>query len=222
MSENGAPRGMTTTGVGRLQDGPTVRPGRLELPHPEVLEPKSSASANSATGACDSERYPLRRRSRYRFSDTGAGTGTVEGVKRRRHRPALIAFVVVAAVACLALGWWQWGRFESSAGSARNLGYAMQWPLFAVAFLWGYKRFVQLEDEAELQEQLAEAEQTTGEVGPIAPVVAAPMTALPEGFLPARAAAPSGPETAPDDPAHDEYNKLLAELASSDGIEEKK
>ncbi|BDH56445.1 transcriptional regulator [Tsukamurella sp. PLM1] len=143
-------------------------------------------------------------------------------MKRRRHRPALIAFVVVAAVACLALGWWQWGRFESSAGSARNLGYAMQWPLFAVAFLWGYKRFVQLEDEAELQEQLAEAEQTTGEVGPIAPVVAAPMTALPEGFLPARAAAPSGPETAPDDPAHDEYNKLLAELASSDGIEEKK
>ncbi|NMD58047.1 MULTISPECIES: hypothetical protein [Tsukamurella] len=151
-------------------------------------------------------------------------------MKRRRHRPALIAFVVIAAAAFLALGWWQWGRFESTAGSARNLGYALQWPLFAVAAVWGYRRFVQLEDEAELQDRLvAEAEGGT-DLAPVAPedrVVARPaapaaLTAIPEGFLPSRAAAPSDPDTAPDDPAHDEYNQLLAELAGSEHIEEKK
>ncbi|KXP11903.1 hypothetical protein [Tsukamurella pseudospumae] len=147
-------------------------------------------------------------------------------MKRRRHRPALIAFVVVAALACLALGWWQWGRFESTAGSARNLGYAMQWPLFAVAFVWGYKRFVQLEDEAELQEQLeAEEAGAPAEVRPApksAVPVATKLTAIPEGFLPSRAIAPSALDTAPDDAAHDEYNRLLADLATSEKIEEKK
>lgn len=207
-----------------------VRPGRLELPHPEVLEPKSSASANSATGACGSGELRLRRRSRYRYSDTSGLTGTVEGVKRRRHRPALIAFVVIAAAAFLALGWWQWSRFESSAGSARNLGYALQWPLFAVAAVWGYRRFVQLEDEAEWQELLEAEEAAGGSANAEAPVanLAAPklatpkLTAIPEGFLPSRAAAPSAPQAAPDDPAHDEYNKLLAELATGETIEEKK
>jgi DNA-binding transcriptional regulator of glucitol operon len=141
-------------------------------------------------------------------------------VKRRRHRPALIVFVVVAAAACLLLGWWQFGRFESSSGTARNLGYAMQWPLFAVAFLWAYRRFVQLEDEAELQERLAAEESGT------APVDQAPqskpkpaaqsLTAIPEGFLPGRSAAPSESETTADDPAHTEYNRLLAELAAND------
>ncbi|MBS4104341.1 transcriptional regulator [Tsukamurella paurometabola] len=156
-------------------------------------------------------------------------------MKRRRHRPALIAFVVIAAAAFLALGWWQWGRFESTAGSARNLGYALQWPLFAVAAIWGYRRFVQLEDEAELQDRLlAEAQ---GDGAPVAAAepeaveVAKPraratapatLTAIPEGFLPTRAAAPSDPGTAPDDPAHDEYNKLLAELAGSEQTEETK
>ncbi|MEC4614579.1 transcriptional regulator [Tsukamurella tyrosinosolvens] len=151
-------------------------------------------------------------------------------MNRRRHRPALIAFVVVAAAAFLALGWWQWGRFESTAGSARNLGYALQWPLFAVAAVWGYRRFVQLEDEAELQDRLAAEGETDTE--PEAPAsVAAPrpaaasaaaLTAIPEGFLPSRATAPSAPDAAPDDPAHDEYNRLLAELAGSEQTEEKK
>ena len=141
--------------------------------------------------------------------------------------------MVIAAVAFLALGWWQWGRFESTAGSARNLGYALQWPLFAVAAVWGYRRFVQLEVEAELQDRLvaeaegdglptAAAEPEVAEPRPAAKA-AATLTAIPEGFLPTRAAtAPSTQDTAPDDPAHDEYNKLLAELAGSEHIEEKK
>ncbi|GAB3135742.1 hypothetical protein GCM10027289_29920 [Tsukamurella serpentis] len=143
-------------------------------------------------------------------------------MKRRRHRPALIAFVVIAAVSCLVLGWWQWGRFESSAGSARNLGYALQWPLFAFAFLWGYKRFVQLEDEADLQERLAEAGDGASVDTATAGPTAGTLTAIPEGFLPSRPSAPAQPEFAPDDPAHDEYNRLLADLAASEHTEEKK
>lgn len=136
--------------------------------------------------------------------------------------------MVIAAAACLALGWWQWGRFESSAGSARNLGYAMQWPLFAVAFIWGYRRFVQLEDEAALEEQLAAADAAGADTPPVErPATAAkpaPVTAIPDGFLPERAAAPSDRSAAPDDPAHDEYNRLLADLAASENtvIEEQK
>jgi DNA-binding transcriptional regulator of glucitol operon len=39
--------------------------------------------------------------------------------------------VVFAALACLALGWWQWQRYESASSTGQNLGYALQWPLFA-------------------------------------------------------------------------------------------
>ena len=43
----------------------------------------------------------------------------------RRRRPALIALVMIAACGCLALGWWQWTRFQSASGSFQNLGYAL-------------------------------------------------------------------------------------------------
>ncbi|CAM3820422.1 hypothetical protein GCM10009551_078750 [Nocardiopsis tropica] len=131
-------------------------------------------------------------------------------------------FVVVAAAACLALGWWQWGRFESTAGSARNLGYAMQWPLFAVAFIWGYRRFVQLEDEAELEDRMAAEEEAaaagdgTAASAQRAKSAASSLTAIPEGFLPSRPAAASPADDGPEDAAHAEYNRLLAELAAND------
>lgn len=52
-------------------------------------------------------------------------------------------------MACLALGWWQWERFEAAGGNGQNLGYAFQWPLFAAFVIYAYRRFVQLEDEAD-------------------------------------------------------------------------
>ncbi|WP_448223198.1 transcriptional regulator [Gordonia iterans] len=120
---------------------------------------------------------------------------------RRRHRPALIALVIVAGCACLALGWWQWGRFESSSGTGQNLGYALQWPAFAVAIFWAYRRFVVMEADPEV----AEAERTRG--GP---------TEIPEGLLPERPSAhdPAVAALADDapDPALAEYNRYLAEL----------
>ncbi|WP_430331966.1 transcriptional regulator [Rhodococcus sp. ACT016] len=122
----------------------------------------------------------------------------------RKSRPALILLVVVAAVGCLALGWWQWTRFESAGGTGQNLGYAFQWPLFAAFVVYAYRRFVQLEDG----DPAAEADVSTD--GP---------TEVPEGLLPKR---PKANATTPraedlDDPEARqmlEYNDYLAELSA--------
>ncbi|UGT60254.1 transcriptional regulator [Nocardia asteroides] len=108
-------------------------------------------------------------------------------------RPALIALVVVAALACLALGWWQWERFESSSGTGQNLGYALQWPLFAGFVVFAYFRFVRLERD---DEEAAEA--------PPRPSAA---REIPAGILPERPAAARD-----DDPELAAYNSYLAEL----------
>ena len=41
------------------------------------------------------------------------------------------AFALVATLAMLRLGLWQWHRSEAT-HSAQNLGYALQWPAFAI------------------------------------------------------------------------------------------
>ncbi|MEE3850808.1 transcriptional regulator [Gordonia sp. LSe1-13] len=126
---------------------------------------------------------------------------------RRRHRPALIALVVIAAVACLTLAWWQWDRYESSSGTAQNLGYALQWPAFAVAVLWAYRRFVVLENNSAEQSKVAH-----GTKGP---------TEIPAGILPDRPTTPSASSlasrpSAGEDSALAEYNTFLADLDRSD------
>lgn len=119
---------------------------------------------------------------------------------QKRHRPALIALVVVAAGACLALAWWQWGRFESTSGTFQNLGYALQWPAFAIAVVYAYRRFVVMEADPDgfVEE--------TARRGP---------TEIPDGVLPARPDA-ADPILAPLDDAPDdqmaEYNRYLSEL----------
>lgn len=119
---------------------------------------------------------------------------------RTTRRPALVLLVVVAAVGCLVLGYWQWERFESSSGTGQNLGYAFQWPLFAAFVVFAYRRFVQLED------------------GPDEPVDdgPTPVTEIPADLLPQR------PTVGLDDGADDpearqlrEYNTYLAELDAS-------
>ncbi|MFF2557689.1 transcriptional regulator [Nocardia sp. NPDC058058] len=130
-----------------------------------------------------------------------------------QRRPALIVFVVVAFVACLGLGWWQWGRYESGTGTAQNLGYALQWPLFAGFVVWAYFRFVRLEKDAELEAEFdAAAPVAEGEVAPRPkrPKPQAPRE-IPAGLLPERPKA-----AAQDDPQTAEYNRYLAELHASD------
>jgi DNA-binding transcriptional regulator of glucitol operon len=103
--------------------------------------------------------------------------------------------VVVAACGCLALGWWQWTRFESVSGTFQNLGYALQWPLFAGFCVYAYRKFVRYE------EQPPETHRTDVP------------TEIPEWLLPER---PKPAEPTSDDPALREYNAYLAELAQAD------
>lgn len=113
---------------------------------------------------------------------------------RRRRRFGLIALVIVAAAGCLALGWWQWSRWESASGSFQNLGYALQWPMFAAFCIYAYRKFLQYEEH------------------PPEHQVTAAATELPPGLLPER----PRPAAASQDPVLQEYNAYLAELAKSD------
>ena len=113
----------------------------------------------------------------------------------RRRRPALIALVILAAGGCLALGWWQWTRFQSTSGTFQNLGYALQWPAFAAFCVYAYRKFVRYE-EAPPERRNTNA-----------------VNEIPEGLLPTRPA-PSQPNS--DDAELREYNAYLAELAKAD------
>lgn len=113
------------------------------------------------------------------------------------RRFALILLVVVAAGGCLALGWWQWSRWESSSGSFQNLGYALQWPFFAGFCIYAYRKFIRMEQAPPQPEATAEAEA---------------VTEIPADLLPQRPAAAAPPV----DPAMAEYNAYLAELAEKD------
>ncbi|AKS33160.1 hypothetical protein [Mycolicibacterium goodii] len=120
----------------------------------------------------------------------------------RRRRPALILLVFVAAAGCLALAWWQWTRFESNSGTFQNLGYALQWPMFAGFCFYAYYKFVRYEDAPPQRPRAA-------------------VTEIPEGLLPERPT-PAVPDRADDDedPALSQYNAYLAELAKSEGRQE--
>jgi len=95
----------------------------------------------------------------------------------------------------LALAWWQWTRYESSSGTFQNLGYALQWPMFAAFCFYGYYKFVRYEESPPPKANRGE------------------LTELPEGLLPER---PRPATQSDDDPALREYNAYLAELANAD------
>jgi DNA-binding transcriptional regulator of glucitol operon len=103
--------------------------------------------------------------------------------------------VFVAAAGCLALAWWQWTRFESASGTFQNLGYALQWPLFAGFCFYAYYKFVRYED------------------APPEPRTRDAVTEIPSGLLPER---PKTATPSDDDPTLREYNAYLAELANKD------
>jgi DNA-binding transcriptional regulator of glucitol operon len=113
----------------------------------------------------------------------------------RRRRPALIALVILAAGGCLALGWWQWTRFESTSGTFQNLGYALQWPAFAGFCVYAYRNFVRYEEV------------------PPEPRNTHAVNEIPEGLLPER---PKAEQSNADDPELREYNAYLARLAKAD------
>jgi DNA-binding transcriptional regulator of glucitol operon len=67
------------------------------------------------------------------------------------------ALVVIAAVGFCRLGWWQLSVWEAPRGSFQNLGYALQWPLFAVFGVAMWVRIVR--DTADPVRAAARAEQ---------------------------------------------------------------
>lgn len=105
--------------------------------------------------------------------------------------------MIVGAAGCLALAWWQWTRFESASGSFQNLGYALQWPLFAGFVVYAYYKFVRYEE------------------APPEPTKRDTITEIPEDLLPQKPSTTQFDEDV-DDPALREYNAYLAELARKD------
>jgi DNA-binding transcriptional regulator of glucitol operon len=115
----------------------------------------------------------------------------------RRRKYALIPLVIIAAAGCLALGWWQWTRYESTSGTFQNLGYALQWPMFAGFCVYAYRKFVRYEEAPPDQPSATDA-----------------VTEIPAGLLPERPTAPRQFDV--QDPVMREYNAYLAELAKAD------
>ncbi|MGO1049645.1 hypothetical protein [Crossiella sp. CA198] len=110
--------------------------------------------------------------------------------------------VLVVALVCGWLGWWQLERALSSTGSGLNLGYALQWPLFGIFGIVGWIRFLRMEstraDEDEAPEPAAaQAEQ------PAEPVA--------EKWLPGRPKPAA--QDADLDPELAEYNRYLKQKA---------
>ena len=102
--------------------------------------------------------------------------------------------MTVGAAGCLALAWWQWTRFESASGDFQNLGYALQWPLFAGFCVYAYYKFVRYEEAPPEPKRDA-------------------VTEIPQDLLPER---PTASRQSDDDPTLQEYNAYLADLAKKD------
>ncbi|MGH3823673.1 MAG: hypothetical protein ACRDRA_12730 [Pseudonocardiaceae bacterium] len=108
---------------------------------------------------------------------------------------------VLVLTCCLAFGWlgrWQWDRAQSTTGDWQNLGYALQWPLFAVVLVAAWVRFLWLE------------QRRGSEPGP-APTLTQPVPRRP-------AQPPIRPPIREDDPDDElaAYNAYLARLAEQE------
>lgn len=111
--------------------------------------------------------------------------------------------VALAAIAFVALGAWQWDRSQSVAGDFQNLGYALQWPVFAVFAVMAWWRVLWLES------QRAAAPDRAAEPPP-PPPSPPPPPVVPEARR---------PQPAQEDDSDDElaaYNAFLARLAEQD------
>jgi hypothetical protein len=140
--------------------------------------------------------------------------------------PRWIVWHLLTLGAMVTCGWlaaWQWERAGSAMGSALNVGYGLQWPLFAVFFGVMWWRMLRME-AAKLQE--AATEPTTGpaeESRAAEAAVPAPRAAEPRLATASDAPSPFGPRPrsatpppADDDPELAAYNRMLAQLAARD------
>jgi hypothetical protein len=132
-----------------------------------------------------------------------------------------------AVVTCGLLAAWQWGKAGTAMGSALNIGYGLQWPLFAIFFAVMWFRMLRLEIRslngeqseapapAPLSEPLAGPSSQAGSPAPQtaeAPAESAP--SAPSPFTPRPASVE--PITDETDPELAAYNRMLAALAERD------
>lgn len=139
-------------------------------------------------------------------SDPGSGAVT-RAVLRLVFSPRWLLWHLLtlgAMVTCGFLSVWQWHRAGSALGSALNVGYALQWPAFAVFFGWIWWRMLRME-LVKLRE---------------APPAAAPAprddTPSPFAYRPGRVRHATDDE----DPEMAEYNRMLAALAARDAADQ--
>jgi len=112
-----------------------------------------------------------------------------------------------AMVTCGLLSAWQWQRAGSAMGSALNVGYGLQWPVFALFFGLMWFRMLRLE--------IGRLPRT-----PDMAVDADSPPAPPAGTTPfARPNADVPPITDETDPELAAYNRMLAVLAARDAAE---
>ncbi len=146
--------------------------------------------------------------------------------------------VVIAMLVCFRLAWWQVDRSEEADGTLQNVGYALLWPAFGVAFVYMWVKFFRLEIERAAQEadeheqsfglMMAEAESFTADAAGVAPVTDVEDAASASDQVDAgtmEASAQAGPFGGPvgvgdhedaDDAELIAYNRALAALAEKD------
>ena len=71
-----------------------------------------------------------------------------------------ILLLVILVAAFLGLAYWQWTRFQSGSGTFQNLGYALQWPLFAAFAIYAYRATIHYENQRVDEDEVS---QTTNE-----------------------------------------------------------
>ena len=131
-----------------------------------------------------------------------------------------------AMVTCAYLSAWQWARAGSATGSVLNIGYALQWPAFAIFFGFMWFRMLSMElrrlrseeaDEVHLAEPPDALPERPAAGAPEPDDTAAPAPPPPPSpFLPRPAAAAEPPITDETDPELAAYNRMLAALAERD------
>ncbi|WP_181783930.1 hypothetical protein [Pseudonocardia pini] len=124
---------------------------------------------------------------------------------------------ILAVATCVVAAIWQWDRAGSALGSALNVGYGVQWPIFAVFFGYMWWRFLRM-DLAEHRELRAMAESTpVPELSPEQVPVADEADPAPWDSPFTRSPVPAeAPVTEAEAPALSEYNRMLAALAARD------
>jgi DNA-binding transcriptional regulator of glucitol operon len=144
-----------------------------------------------------------------------ADNGTLETVRRFLLSPRWLlghVLVIAAAVAFLWLGRWQWDRAHAADGGAQNVGYALQWPLFALFVIFGWWRVLRLEAGKLAGGKLVAGSAPELAAAPDTP--AAPVDPSRRRTVVRRYQPPAVDEDA--DPELAAYNRHLAELHEQD------